>query len=149
MENEHNPLIFVVQNFIETIEKHPQLLYADTDSVLGDTLINIDGKDVKIQEFYNNNGVLIKDEFENYVKKFDKNYNSLSLNNSFKIENKKVLYCMKHKVKKNFFKIKTDTNSVIVTEDHSIIILRDGKMLSIKPSEVKNNDRLFKIHRKT
>ena len=29
---ENNPLIFVADNFIETIEKHPQLLYADTDS---------------------------------------------------------------------------------------------------------------------
>ncbi len=55
---------------------------------------------------------------------------------------------MKHKVKKRFFKIKTNNNAVVVTEDHSIIVLRDGKMISIKPNEVKNNDRLFKIHRK-
>ena len=149
MENTQlNPLIFVVKNFIETIEKHPQLLYADTDSVLGNTIINIDGKDIEIQEFYNYSGNLVKEESNNFVKQFDKDYNSLSLNNTFEIENKKVLYCMKHKVKKNFFKIKTNNDSVVVTEDHSIIVLREGKMISIKPNEVKNNDRLFKIHRK-
>ena len=74
MENEHNPLIFVVQNFIETIEKHPQLLYADTDSVLGNSIINIDGKDIEIQEFFENEGILVKNEKYNFIKKFDKEY---------------------------------------------------------------------------
>ena len=142
MENEHNPLIFVVQNFIETIEKHPQLLYADTDSVLGNSIINIDGKDIEIQEFFENEGNLVKEESNNFIKKFDKEYYTWSFDKKANIiVSKKIVYCMKHKIRKRMFKISNNEyNNVIVTEDHSIIKNRFGKFKDIKPSDIKIND---------
>ena len=143
---ELNPLILVADNFIETIEQHPQLLYADTDSVLGETIINVNGKDIKIEEFYEEDGVIIPHGENNFVKNMELfNYITPSVNNDLQLEFKKISYCMKHKVKKSFYKIKTKDDHVTITEDHSLIVFRKGKLLSIKPKEVEKDDRLFKI----
>ena len=52
---------------------------------------------------------------------------------------------MKHKVKKRMFKIKCDDDSVVVTEDHSIIVDRDNTLVSCKPSEILTTDKIVKI----
>jgi hypothetical protein len=70
MENQINPLIIVKPNFIENIADNEQLLYADTDSVVGDSIINVNGKNIEIQNFFEKDGTLVKNEKDNFVKKF-------------------------------------------------------------------------------
>jgi intein/homing endonuclease len=52
---------------------------------------------------------------------------------------------MKHKVKKEIFKITVGDDSVIVTEDHSIIVLRNNRLMSVKPKELSDSDEIINI----
>ena len=80
------------------------------------------------------------------IKKVTNNDVSLSFNGT-NIENKKVTYVMRHKVKKKLYKITVGDKSVTVTEDHSVIVLDDNNnMLSIKPKDMDNTKhRIIKI----
>lgn len=119
--------------------------YGDTDSVVGDTLIYVDGEKMKISDLY--------DKFENYSQYDETRQNfvkpangetTLSFNEEArKIEEKPIKYVMKHKVKKRMFKIKVENKEVIVTEDHSVIVNREGRYLSLRPSEIKNGDKII------
>mgnify|MGYP000662678712 CR=1 FL=1 len=53
---------------------------------------------------------------------------------------------MKHKVKKRFFKIKVNDKFVIITEDHSIVVERNGELISVKPSEIKGGDAMISMN---
>ena len=50
---------------------------------------------------------------------------------------------MKHKVKKKMFKIKINDKEVEITEDHSIMVLRNNKLISIKPKDILKTDKLI------
>jgi intein/homing endonuclease len=48
---------------------------------------------------------------------------------------------MRHKTKKKIFQIELENGkSVKVTEDHSIMVDRDGFLLEVKPTEIKETD---------
>ena len=63
------------------------------------------------------------------------------------IEDKKINYIMKHTVKKEMFKITTsDGKSVIITEDHSVIIKRNGRYMSVSPKNINTTtDKIINI----
>lgn len=118
------------------------ILGADTDSVVGDSIIRVDENEIKISEFFDSipGNYLKYDTFNNnYVKKvFDRT--ALSLSKDGNLENKKIKYVMKHKVNKRLYKIKANGKFVVVTEDHSIIVKnkKTGKIQEIKPKELSN-----------
>ena len=56
-----------------------------------------------------------------------------------------IKYIMKHKVKKRMFRIKSKDNYVDVTEDHSVIINRNDKVMSIKPIDIIKGDKIIEI----
>lgn len=119
----------------------PYWIYSDTDSVDGDTIIEINNKKGKISDFFDSlDGEIIEKSENNFIKKLNE-CESLSVNKSLELENKKVLYFMKHKVKKRMFKIKVKDNEVIITEDHSLMVVRNSKLISVKPKEVLNTDK--------
>ena len=123
----------------------PYWIYSDTDSVVGDTIIEINNKKGKISEFFDTlDGEIIENSENNFIKKLNE-CESLSVNNSLEIQNKKVTYIMKHKVKKRFFKIKTSYREIIITEDHSLMVLRNNELISVKPSEVLKTDKVLRI----
>jgi intein/homing endonuclease len=71
---------------------------------------------------------------------------TLSMNNNTGfVECSNVNYIMKHKVNKEIFEIKIGTRKVIVTEDHSIIVLRNNNLVSCKPKEILKTDKLIYI----
>ena len=119
----------------------------DTDSVVGDSMIYSKkyGK-IAIQEYFEIiQGVLQvrqKDDFVIHISEDDK---ILSMNKNEKVEYKKVTYIKKHKVKKRMYKIKVIDKSVTVTEDHSIIVKRNNKIISIKPFEIQKTDMICYI----
>ena len=48
---------------------------------------------------------------------------------------------MRHKVKKSKFRIKSKSGKeIIVTGDHSCIVFRDGKQLTIKAKDINPDD---------
>lgn len=112
---------------------------SDTDSVVGDSVVRINGKDVTIADFYDSipeeNLIRNDKENENYVKRVE-GVLSPSLNEQFDVQEKSVSYVMKHKVKKRMFRIKAGGKEVVVTEDHSVMV-RDGDVLkAVKPKDI-------------
>jgi intein/homing endonuclease len=115
---------------------------SDTDSVVGDSLIYVNGKKISIQDYFEScGGEYVKhDTFnEDYVKVIDNNDVSYSVSKEGFLEEKRIKYIMKHKVKKRMYRI-TDSkgNSVVVTQDHSIIVRnkKTNKISDIKPSQL-------------
>ncbi len=123
-----------------------RIVGVDTDSTPYDTILYINNKEVLIGDYYNyiSDDNIVDNSKE--IKKVTNNDVSLSFNGT-NIENKKVTYVMRHKVKKKLYKITVGDRSVTVTEDHSVIVLDDNNnMLSIKPKDMDNTKhRIIKI----
>jgi len=131
---------------------------ADTDSVVSSTLIYKDGKKVQIGDFYEDMlsepGKLEKRSDNNYIKHINSEIFTKSLNKDGIVQEKRIKYVMKHLVKKRMYKINYNPASgndssqntvkeVIVTEDHSCIIYRDGKYISVKPKDIVSADSII------
>ena len=56
---------------------------------------------------------------------------------------KNITYIKKHKVCKRMFRIKVWNDYVDVTEDHSIMIIRNGILQSIKAKDLINGDKII------
>jgi DNA polymerase elongation subunit (family B) len=53
---------------------------------------------------------------------------------------------MKHKTNKKLYKITTENGKeVTVTEDHSIMVDRDGMLMQVKPTEIEDNDKIITL----
>jgi DNA polymerase elongation subunit (family B) len=139
-------------------------IYADTDSVLGDTKLHLmkglNRYTKTIQELYNeidgeidyiaDNGIIVNDPADpmvdnctNFVKKVDVHLKSMSFNIDNRVpEYNQIKYIMKHKVNKRMFKIKYNGKEVIVTEDHSLIVIRDDEFIDISPKDIIKGDKL-------
>lgn len=121
--------------------------YCDTDSVVGDTLVYANGKQISISNLYDQfeKYSLFDYEKQTFVKPVN-NVETLSFNTKTEeIESKPIKYIMKHAVKKRMFKITIGGKSVIVTEDHSVIVKRNGEYLSVSPMELSKHDILLNI----
>ena len=116
----------------------------DTDSVVGSSVIDTTDGNMTISDLFDNyGGEVIKSEKDNYVLKV-KGLKSLTYQNG-ELCHKPINYVMKHKVTKRLFRIKSGDKFVDVTEDHSIIILRNGIQQDIKPDDIKAGDKIIKI----
>ena len=122
------------------------VVYIDTDSVVGDTLIKLDdGREVKIEDLYN--------EGLGSAGNTLCGHESVSINNDILNwdETKGLYYApvkrvIRHKVSKAKWKLKTKSGKeIIVTNDHSMIVFRDGKKLEVKPSEILKTDRILTV----
>ena len=51
--------LFVQEGFVNKTDKDAYQVYSDTDSVIGDTIIKVNGKDIKIEDLWNNYGEII------------------------------------------------------------------------------------------
>ena len=55
-------------------------------------------------------------------------------------------YIMKHKTKKKLYKITTESGKVVtVTEDHSLVVVRNNEKVVIKPTELEVDDQIITI----
>lgn len=139
-------------NKILKTEGADYVLYADTDSVTGDSVIEINSKKMTIEEAWLSfEGPMIKDDSlnENYVK--DLSANTLftkGVTPDWNLVEERVKYIMRHKVEKRMYRITVGGNQVVVTGDHSIIAQQksDGKMVSLKAHQLsKEKHRLINI----
>ena len=106
----------------------------------------ISNKPITIEDYYDKlPNIFLRKEHGNWVKKVDNGDTSLSVSKDKEIESKKIKYIMKHWVKKRMFRINMDNKQVEVTEDHSIIVLRDEEILSVKPLEMIKTDKILFI----
>lgn len=118
----------------------------DTDSTVYDTSIDVNGTQMKIGDLYN----LIPEENiisqnitgDSFVKLIN-NMTTESVDGDLKIVRKPINYIMKHKVKKRMYRVKIGNKSVDITEDESLVVLRNGKLIREKVKNIQNGDQLI------
>lgn len=110
------------------------------DSVTGDTLIRTDDGEISIEELYNqclDHSIIEGKEYG--TQSFAKVVGFNAFEDCPVMS--EIAYVMRHKTKKKIYKITLENGkSVKVTEDHSIMVDRDGFLLEVKPTEILEND---------
>lgn len=127
------------------------VIYGDTDSVASNSLINIKlpdntTKTITIEELYNNYGTsnagstLAGHESvatDAKILNWDEN-NHLHYGNPKRI--------IRHKVSKPKWCLKTKSGKeIFVTNDHSMIVFRNGQKLEVKPKDILPSDKILTI----
>jgi len=111
------------------------------DSVTGDTRIKTNDGEVTIEELFNQcqhttlspSGKEYRGGIDTKVIGFD--------GNELKPVMSEVSYVMRHKTKKKLYKITfSNDKTVTVTEDHSLIALRNGTLVEVTPLQVLETD---------
>lgn len=119
----------------------------DTDSVRKCSILNIEKDNAKenisIENLYNciNNEEIINAN-QSYIKKCS-NISIKCCDKNGNIEYKPINYIFKHRVKKRMYKIKYNNKEVCITEDHSLMVKRDNKIIGIKVSEMQKGDKII------
>jgi hypothetical protein len=124
----------------------------DTDSVSGDTEIYLDNKKEKIENAYNklkqeNNNIVLLTENKSEIIPVN-NHTTLSyINYNSECSEKPISYIMRHKVSKPKYTITTESGKKLtITEDHSIMILRNNELTSVKVTDInKETDKIITI----
>lgn len=120
-------------------------IYADTDSCSYDSIIRTNNGSFKIEDWYNNN---IKNGSAGETSKGHESVKTddLILNYSDRLYYAKVNRIIRHKVSKPKWKLKTKTGKeIIVTNDHSMIVFRNGVKIEVKPSQILKTDKILII----
>jgi len=117
----------------------PVNIYIDTDSVDGESIIKVKNLgDIKISDFWNlyaKNGYT-KDERGNELVKLDDG--QVSVENWDKdVKWSDVKRIIRHKVTKKKYKVRTKSGKeIIITGDHSIMVIRDNKKIKVRATEI-------------
>lgn len=126
---------------------NPIVRYQDTDSVDRHTKIITDKCESTIEEFYNRNiingqGGTTNQGHESVLT----NEKILNWSNDLYFSNVKRI--IRHKVSKPKWKLRTKKGKeIIVTNDHSLIVFRNGIKTTLKPSEIEKNDKILIIYK--
>lgn len=124
--------------------KGKSIIYGD--SVTGDTMIKTDSGEITIEQLFN-------ECVERAVLPDGKEYGLMSQAkiigfDSYNMDTVTtgIEYVMRHKTKKKLYRITTENDKqVTVTEDHSIIVDRDGFLMEIKPADLEDNDLIITL----
>jgi intein/homing endonuclease len=125
------------------IGNNPVTIYGDTDSVASDTVIRTNNGSFTIEELYNKN--IINGSAGNTLK----GHESVICNDKVLNWNNDLYYApvkriIRHKVTKEKWLLKTKSGKeILVTNDHSMIVFRDGVKLEIKPRDILKTDKIL------
>ena len=118
----------------------PAIVYGDTDSVAAESLVRTSVGAKSIEDLFMAGNLFWKEGSKEY-----------SQNNNIKvasydpetgnIQSSSYLYVYRHKVTKKKYRITTaNGKTVVVTEDHSVMVLQQGKLVEKKPADLSKND---------
>lgn len=121
------------------------VIYGDTDSLTGDAIIETSKGPMTIEELYNqcNQKDSINDKHYGFdsdimVMSYDKTRDEPYFGH--------INYVYKHSVNKQLYEVEDELGNVVtVTEDHSIMVERQGDLIEVKPQEIQDNDILVSI----
>lgn len=132
-----------------TLDK--RVIYCDTDSVAGSSIIRVNGVAISIREFFD----FLSHTEEQMVLDLDgrvfiipKNTKIPMLDiDTMSVKSGKIKYLEQHIVKKRMFRVVlTNGKFVDVSEDHSIMVLtEDTKLITKKPIELSKEDKIISI----
>jgi len=121
------------------------VISGDTDSVVGSTIIKTLSGDISIEALFES----CNEKWTNNDKEYA--YDPELMVTSFDpVENKSYMgnidHIYRHKVSKDLYEIEDELGNVItVTEDHSIMIERGGKLIDVKPAQILDNDIIISL----
>lgn len=121
------------------------VIAGDTDSVVGSTMIETSLGKHSIENLFNMCDEKWEDGDKEYsnnselmVMSYDKNCNEPYFGHTE--------YIYRHKVTKDLYEIEDQFgNIIVVTEDHSVMVERDGTLTEVKPHEMHDDDILISI----
>jgi DNA polymerase elongation subunit (family B) len=120
-------------------------IYGDTDSVLGSSLIRTDNGDITIEDLYNESCVSAGDTLNGH-ESVECEKNILNWTEKLGLHYSQPKRIIRHKVSKPKWRLRTVSGKeIIVTNDHSMIVFRNGKKLEIKPSEIIKTDKILSV----
>ena len=122
------------------------VIYGDTDSVDASSIINTSIGNKTIEDLFLNGTIFWNESGKEYSRN-DK-IKVLEYTHSDKTVNyQNYNYVYRHKVSKKKFKVTTTNGkSVIVTEDHSVMVITsDGELISKKPNELIEGDKIISL----
>jgi hypothetical protein len=136
-----------IKNATQIPKEEHVSIYADTDSCESTSLVTTDKGSFTIEDWYLSNKVngsagetLTGHES---VKTFDRILNFSDSGNIYYAPVKRII---RHKVTKPKWKLKTKSGKeVVITNDHSMIVFRDGIKLEVKPSEILKTDKILVV----
>jgi DNA polymerase elongation subunit (family B) len=127
--------------------KNQMVIYGDTDSIFCKSTIYTNSGEYTIEDLYNKNiingsaGITINGHES--VKCTDK---VLNWDENEKLYFSSVKRIIRHKVTKEKWKLKTKSGKeIIITNDHSMIVFRNGKKIEIKPKDILKTDKILII----
>lgn len=141
------------EQYGRTIEDTSNIVqYIDTDSVVGESLINTNlyGR-AKIEDVFDKlqkeDGVINATDITGRSFVFPDNMTLPYFDETTRtIKNGKVKYIEKHRVKKKMYKLKTkNKKEIIVTEDHSMMVLRDNVLIQVYPRDILKTDKIIEL----
>jgi DNA polymerase elongation subunit (family B) len=124
------------------------IIYGDTDSVVGSTIIRTNKGDVQIGELFDS----CSEFWEDGTKQYAGDDGLLVM--SYHSERQEpyfghVEYIYRHQVSKSLYEIEdANGNTITVTEDHSIMVERDGNLIEVKPTDINPTDILISLRHK-
>lgn len=127
-----------INNVRPISEKIDTAVYGD--SVASDSIINTDNGSYSIEELYNKQNSLSSRKDKEVLQA---DFKALNWTDEQGIHYSKVKNIIRHKVSKKRYKIKADGKELIVTEDHSLIVFRNGVKMEVKPYEVLKTDKVL------
>jgi DNA polymerase elongation subunit (family B) len=121
------------------------IIYNDTDSVVGTTLIRTNRGDFTIEELFNSSQEFWQDgdkEYSGDDQLMVMSYNSVIKQPYFG----HIEYIYRHKVSKDLYEVEDSLgNTVTVTEDHSVMVERNGSLIELKPYQIESDDILISL----
>jgi len=124
-----------------------EVIYMDTDSVAKDSNIIVYDKEgnkgeMSIEELFYSGKNFEHDRKQIVESDYNTPYYDLKTN---EVKIAPIKRIIRHNVTKKKYTIKTKSRTVVITEDHSLFVKRDGNVIEIKPCELKKTDKLIKI----
>lgn len=132
--------------------QQPAVIYIDTDSVDGKSELVVNNYRIKIEDFWSQcskiNGYDV-DERGNEITYPDSNTQILNWTEDKGLNNIPVKRVIRHKVKKKKWKVKTKSGKeVVITDDHSIMVKRNGQLIKLRASEIDvQKDKIVSIYK--
>ena len=117
------------------------------DSVTGDTKILTDDGEITISQMFNQcleKSIVNEKEYGLWPQHRVLGFNAYEDNAVISVPS----HVMRHKTKKKIYEIELENGKLVkVTEDHSIMVDRDGFLLEVKPTEIKETDQIICLKR--
>ena len=127
----------------ETFDIDKSIVIAgDTDSVGKDTIIRSSMGQKQIQDLWTENVNDISFTTNNHEIKYTDGLKILTYRDG-KVSYEKTKRIIRHKVSKKRYKLTVNGKSVVITEDHCLVILRNGKFVRVSPKNIEKLDKIM------